>query len=198
VDAAAERPACFNAEFVSLELDGRDIHVQPDGRADHTDCPFVGAVAEWRDDGDVAAAIRSQRISHNPAERMATLSDRRGVAYRSCRALGRNRLTSNAVAFDLGELPPSQRNPITAHEAVYGCAAAANGDLSADPIGLTGDAHHWDEEGHDPKSLFHWDVVGHRLVSERIGSTPGAAADEIDARRQLAVATTYEMEVREP
>src|SRR5213593_4827802 len=89
------------AEFFPLELDGRDIHAQAERGADHAASQFVGAVAEWPDDGDVnPAEIRSHRISHNPADRTATLSDRRGVAYCSCRALGRNRLPSSGVAFD--------------------------------------------------------------------------------------------------
>lgn len=155
------------------------------------------AIDECPDDGDVKPAeIGSHRTFQNPADRTATLSDRPGVAYGLCRALGRNRLTSSGVAFDLGELPPSQREPITAHKAVYGRPAAVDGHLRADRIGLTGDAHHWDEESYDLKSTHD---VGHRFANGRIGSAPGlsAAADEIDARRQLAVAITYEMEVRE-
>ena len=192
-------PRVFIAEFVSLELDGRDIHLQPVRGAGHRAFQFVGAVEEWPGDGDVPAEISSHGSCHNPADRTATLSDRRGGAYRSCRALGRNRLTSSGVAFDLGELPPSQRQPITGHKAVYGCPTTANGHLRADRIGLTGDPHHWDEESYDPKSFFHWDFVGHRFARDRIGSAPDVseAADEIDARRELAVATTYEMEVGE-
>jgi hypothetical protein len=92
------------------------------------------------------------------------------------RALGRSRLSSDGVAFDLSELPPSQRKPIPAHESVDGRPAAANGHLRADLIGLTGDAHHWDEEGHDAKSTLHRDVVGHRFGGDRIESAPGAAS----------------------
>lgn len=159
----------FDAEFVSLELDGRDVHLQPVYGTGHRAFHFLDAGEESLGDGDVPAEISSHRCCHNPADHTATPSDRRGGAYRSCRALGRNRLTSSGVVFDLGELPPSQRQPITGHRAVYGCPAATDGHLRADRIGLTGDAHHWDEKSYDPKSSFHWDFVGHRFTRDRIG-----------------------------
>jgi hypothetical protein len=152
------------------------------------------------DDGDVKPAeMRSHRICPNPADRRGTLSDRRGVAYRSCPAVGRNSLASSGDAVGLGELPPAQREPIAGHKAVYGRPAAANRHLCADRIGLTGDAHYWDEERHHPTSSFRCDFVGHRFATDGIGSAPGvnAAADDSDAPRQLAVVTTYEMEVGE-
>ena len=187
-----------NAE---LELDGRDIHVQAPRGDDHPAFQFVAAVAERPEDWDVNPAdIRSHRISHNPGDRTATPSDRRGGAYRSCRAIARNSLNSGGVACGLGELPPSQREPITGHKAVYDRPASANGDLRADWIGLTGDAHHRDEKGYHPKTSFHWDFVGHRFARDRIGSAPtvSAEANQINARREPAVsANNYQMEVGE-
>jgi hypothetical protein len=121
------------------------------------------------------------------------------VAHRSCRALGRNDLNSGGVACGFGELPPSQREPVAGHEAVYDRPARANRHLRTDWIGLTGDTHHWDEEGYHPKSSVHWGLVGHRLAGDRIGSAPAVGAEVIgsDARHKLAVATTYQMEVDE-
>ena len=127
---------------------------------------------------------------------VAAVVSRKVTAYRPCRAAGRNSLNSSAVASGVGELPPSQREPIAGHKAVYGRPASGNGHLCADRIGLTGDAHHWDEEGYHPKSSLHWDFVGHRFARDRTGSTPGvsAATCEIDAGREFAVTSRNEME----
>jgi hypothetical protein len=98
-------------------------------------------------------------------------------------------VVSGGVASALGELPPSQREPVTGHEAVDVRSAAADRHLRADWVGLTGESHHWDEEPNYAQAFLERDFVGHRIAVERIESAPSVSnkADEINAR-QLAEA----------
>jgi hypothetical protein len=105
---------------------------------------------------------------------------------------------SGGVALALGEFPPSQREPVTGHEAVDVRSVAADRYLRADRVGLPGDAHHGDEEPTYAQALLERDFIGHRIAMERIESAPSVStkADEINAR-QLVEAHYVRMEADE-
>jgi hypothetical protein len=107
-------------------------------------------------------------------------------------------VASGGVALRLGELPPSQREPVTGHEAIDVRSAAADRYLRADRIGLPGDAHHRDEEPNYAQAFLERDFVGHRIAVERTESAPSVStkADEIN-ERQFAEAHYARMEADE-
>jgi len=177
------------------------------GQRDARSLPFSPLVASsaW---GGHAASFQTRRAKHIKGTVARGLSidvsrvapvdvggwlDERNVSPAPVSAGGRLRAPSSTLrraAPGVGELPPSKRKPITGHEAVYVRSAAADRHLGAGRIGLPGDAHDWNEEPNYAQSSVSRDVVGHRIAEERIGSVPSLSteADEINARRQLAVA----------
>jgi hypothetical protein len=102
---------------------------------------------------------------------------------------------SGGVVLAVGELPPSQREPVTGHEAIDVRSAAADRYLRADRVRLPGDAHHRDEEPNYAQAFLERGFVGHRITVERTESAPSVStkADEIN-ERQFAEAHYARME----
>jgi hypothetical protein len=157
----------FNADFVSGDQERCGLPVRADREFARPDLQVPVDVEGWLDEKNLSPA---------------TLSSGRRLRAPSA--------TLSRAASGVGELPPSKREPITGHEAVYVRSAATDRHLGADRIGLPGDAHYWNEESNYAQTSVNRDFVAHGIAEERIRSAPSVSteSDEINARRQLAVA----------